>query len=88
MLARMSTRKRKGLPKQTPSFAASPAAGSGLSAGDVITSVDGYGVTSQSSLQAVMVNDVRPGQTVTIQYTDTAGQSRTTSVVLTSGPPA
>lgn len=66
----------------------SPAAGSGLAAGDVITGVDGRGVTSQSSLQAVMVNDVKPGQTVTIQYTDSAGQSHTTSVVLTSGPPA
>jgi S1-C subfamily serine protease len=65
-----------------------PSAGSGLAAGDVITSVGGYGVTSQSSLQTVLVNNFRPGQTVTIQYTDTAGQSHTTSVVLTSGPPA
>jgi len=66
----------------------SPAAGSGLAAGDVITSVGGYGVASQSSLQAVMVNDLKPGQTVTIQYTDTAGQPHTTNVALTSGPPA
>jgi S1-C subfamily serine protease len=65
-----------------------PAAGSGLAAGDVITSVGGYPVTSQSSLQTVLVNDFHPGQAVTIQYTDTAGQSHTTSVVLTSGPPA
>jgi S1-C subfamily serine protease len=65
-----------------------PAAGSGLAAGDVITAVGGRGVTSQSSLQAVMVNDARPGQTVTIQYADTAGQQHTASVVLTSGPPA
>jgi hypothetical protein len=35
-----------------------------------------------------MVNDVRPGQTVSVQYTDTAGQQHTVSVVLTSGPPA
>jgi S1-C subfamily serine protease len=65
-----------------------PAAGSGLAAGDVITGVAGQGVTTQSALQAVMVNDVRPGQTVTIQYTDTAGQQHTVSVVLTSGPPS
>jgi S1-C subfamily serine protease len=66
----------------------SPAAGSGLAGGDLITSVDGHAVASQSSLQTVMVNDVRPGQTVAIQYTDTAGQQHTVSVVLTSGPPA
>jgi S1-C subfamily serine protease len=65
-----------------------PAAGSGLAAGDVITSVGGYDVTSQSSLQTALVNNLRPGETVTIQYTDTAGQPRTTSVALTSGPPA
>jgi S1-C subfamily serine protease len=66
----------------------SPAAGSGLAGGDEITSVGGYAVTSQSSLQTVLVNDFKPGQTVTIQYTGTAGQSQTTSVVLASGPPA
>jgi S1-C subfamily serine protease len=66
----------------------SPAAGSGLSQGDVITSVDGHAVTSQSSLQTVMVNDVHPGQTISVQYTDTSGQQHTVSLVVTSGPPA
>ncbi|HEY2504930.1 MAG TPA: trypsin-like peptidase domain-containing protein [Streptosporangiaceae bacterium] len=66
----------------------SPAAGSGLVAGDAITSVAGHSVASQSSLQTVMVNDVKPGQAVTVQYTDTAGQQHTVRVVLTSGPPA
>jgi S1-C subfamily serine protease len=66
----------------------SPAAGSGLAPGDVITSIGGYAVTSQSSLQTALVNEFRPAQTVTIQYTDTSGQAHTTSVVLTSGPPA
>jgi S1-C subfamily serine protease len=65
----------------------SPAAGSGLAQGDVITSVDGHSVTSESALQTVMVNDVKPGQTVTVQYTDTAGRQHSVSVVLTSGPP-
>jgi S1-C subfamily serine protease len=65
-----------------------PAYGSGLAAGDIITSAGGYGVTSQSSLQTVLVNNLRPGETVTIQYTDTAGQPHATSVALTSGPPA
>jgi S1-C subfamily serine protease len=66
----------------------SAAAGAGLAAGDVITSVDGHAVTSQSSLQTVMVNDVAPGQTVTVQYTDMTGQQHTVSVVPASGPPA
>lgn len=66
----------------------SPAAGTGLAGGDVITSVDGHAATSEAALQTVMVNDVKPGQTVTLHYTDTAGRQHTVSVVLTSGPPA
>jgi S1-C subfamily serine protease len=66
----------------------SPAAGSGLAAGDVITAVASHSVSSQATLQTVMVNDVRPGEQVTIQYTDTTGQQRSVSLVLTSGPPA
>ncbi len=66
----------------------SPAADVGLADGDVITSVAGHGVTSQSSLETVMVNDVKPGQTVTVQYTDTSGQSQTVRLTLASGPPS
>jgi S1-C subfamily serine protease len=64
----------------------SPAAGSGLAEGDVITAVAGHSVSSQQTLQTVMVNDVRPGQRVTVQYTDTTGRQHSVSVVLTSGP--
>jgi S1-C subfamily serine protease len=66
----------------------SPAAGSGLSAGDVITAVAGHAVSSQGTLQTVMVNDTRPGERVSVQYTGTSGQQQTASVVLASGPPA
>jgi S1-C subfamily serine protease len=66
----------------------SPAAGSGLAEGDVITAVDGHSVSSDTALQTVMVNDVRPGERVTVQYTDTSGQQHSVSVVLASGPPA
>jgi S1-C subfamily serine protease len=66
----------------------SPAAGSGLADGDVITAVAGHDVSSQSALQTVMVNDARPGERVTIKYTDTAGQQHSVSMVLTSGPAA
>jgi S1-C subfamily serine protease len=66
----------------------SPASGTGLTAGDTITAIDSHAVTSQSSLQTVMVRDYRPGQTAAIHYTDTTGQSHTATVVLASGPPA
>jgi S1-C subfamily serine protease len=66
----------------------SPAAGSGLAAGDVITAVAGHPVSSQTTLQTVMVNDVRPGEQVTVQYTETTGQQGSVSMVLTTGPPA
>jgi S1-C subfamily serine protease len=65
-----------------------PAARAGLAAGDVITSVDGHPVKSQSTMQRVMVNDVSPGQSVTVGYTTAAGQQHSVTVVLASGPPA
>ena len=40
----------------------SPAAKAGLTAGDVITSVDGHSTASQATLQNIMVNDVTPAR--------------------------
>jgi S1-C subfamily serine protease len=65
----------------------SPAAKAGLAAGDVITSVDGHPAASQNALQRVMVNDVTPGQSVTVGYTTASGQQHSASVTLASGPP-
>ena len=65
-----------------------PAAKAGLKAGDVITSVGGHPVDSQSSLRHVMVDDVTPGQSVTVNYTAASGQQESATVVLTTGPPA
>ena len=65
-----------------------PAAKAGLAAGDVITSVDGHPVTSQSSLRRLIVNDLLPGQSVTVSYTAASGQHNSVTVVLGSGPPA
>ena len=65
-----------------------PAAKAGLAAGDVITSVDGHPVTSQSALRHVMVNDVSPGQSVTVNYTTASGHQDSATVVLTTGPAA
>ena len=65
-----------------------PAAAAGLVAGDVITSVAGYSTASQSALQQVLTADLSPGQTVTVQYTDGAGQQQSVALTLASGPPA
>ncbi len=66
----------------------SPAADAGLTESDVITSVGGYAVTSQSALQGVLTADLSPGQTVTIQYSDPTGQQHSVTLTLASGPPA
>ena len=65
-----------------------PAAKAGLKAGDVITSVGGHPVASQTSLRHVMVSDLTPGQSVTVNYTAASGQQESVTVVLTTGPPA
>jgi len=66
----------------------SPAADAGLAEGDVITSVGGYAVTSGSTLQEVITADLSPGQVVSVQYTDPAGQQQSVTLTLASGPPA
>jgi S1-C subfamily serine protease len=63
----------------------SPAAQAGLSAGDVITSIDGQSVSSQSDLQAA-IGQHHPGDQVTIGWTDQSGQTHTATVTLASGP--
>jgi S1-C subfamily serine protease len=64
----------------------SPAQTAGLSAGDVITSVNGDAVDGASGLSGLLEPD-KPGDTVTIGWTDTSGVTHTTTVTLTSGPP-
>lgn len=65
--------------------AGTPAARAGLSAGDVITSLGGHQVTSQSALQAVM-ESYHPGSGVTVRWTDQAGRAHAATVVLAEGP--
>jgi S1-C subfamily serine protease len=64
-----------------------PAAQAGLTAGDVITSLDGQSVGSASDLSKI-VGSLKPGQSVSVGYTNAYGQSSTATVTLTSGPPA
>jgi S1-C subfamily serine protease len=65
----------------------SAAENAGLTAGDVITSVDGQPVSSPSALQTAMEQH-RPGDSVTIGWTDQNGQSQSASVTLATGPAA
>jgi S1-C subfamily serine protease len=63
-----------------------PAATGGLAAGDVITAVDGHGISSPSDLTTLLLTTEKPGATVTVTYTDQSGSSQTASVTLGSGP--
>ncbi len=66
-------------------FAGQPAAGAGLVAGDVITSINGEAVTTATQIQQVMLT-LRVGQTVSVGYVNTAGVAATASVTLDAGP--
>ena len=63
------------------------AAQAGLGAGDVITSIDGQAVSSPTSLSQLIAPD-KPGQSVTIGWTDSSGQAHTATATLQAGPPA
>lgn len=67
-------------------LAGEPAAQAGISAGDVITKVGSTSVDSPSALTDAL-NPYRPGTSVQISWTDSSGQSHTSSVQLASGPP-
>jgi S1-C subfamily serine protease len=64
----------------------SPAATAGLTAGSVITSVNGKTVSSPDSLTAIM-SKYRPGSTVSLTWVTPAGQRKSGSLTLIQGPP-
>jgi S1-C subfamily serine protease len=63
----------------------SPAAVSGLAAGDTVTSVGGHTVSSSSSLEEVM-DRFHPGQKVTVNWVDQYGNPNKGTVALATGP--
>ena len=65
----------------------SPAAGAGLSGGDVIVSVDGSSVGSATDLSGLLGRH-KPGDTVTIGWIDQSGTHHSSSVRLATGPAA
>jgi S1-C subfamily serine protease len=64
-----------------------PAAGAGLGQGDVITSLGGQSVSTGTDIQNILVGH-HPGDTISIGWTDSSGQSHTATVTLASGPTA
>jgi S1-C subfamily serine protease len=64
----------------------SPAADAGVTAGSVITSVNGQAVGAPESLHT-QIAKYRPGNTVSVTWVNPSGQHKTASVTLTAGPP-
>jgi S1-C subfamily serine protease len=64
----------------------SPVAKAGIVSGDVITSVDGHAVASQTALVALILPH-HPGDKVVLKWVDQSGSSHSGAVVLASGPP-
>jgi S1-C subfamily serine protease len=58
----------------------------GLTAGDVITGVDGRTVSSPDGLSSRLLTK-HPGDQVSLSYTDEVGASHTATITLASGPP-
>jgi S1-C subfamily serine protease len=63
----------------------SPAARLGLTAGDTVTGLDGSSVRSSDELRAAVAAH-EPGDTVTVDWTDTSGAAHTGAATLASGP--
>ena len=64
-----------------------PAAQAGLQGGDTIVSLGGKPVDSPNSLTA-LVGQYHPGQTVPVEWIDSAGQRHQATITLTTGPAA
>ena len=63
-----------------------PAVGAGITAGSVITAVNGQSIGSPDDLTSV-VSKYAPGTTISVTWVSPSGQRTTSSIHLTSGPP-
>jgi S1-C subfamily serine protease len=64
----------------------SPAAQAGITAGSVITAVAGHPAGSPANLTGTLAR-YRPGDTISLTWISPAGQTATSSIHLTAGPP-
>ena len=62
-----------------------PAASIGLAAGDIVTEFNGHTISKSSDLIKA-VGATKPGNSVSIHWTDTTGHTHSTTVTLMSGP--
>jgi S1-C subfamily serine protease len=67
--------------------AGTPAAAAGLTNGDVITAINGTAVTSGTQISEGLIS-LHPGDKISVTWTDTSGQSHTTTLTLATGPAA
>ncbi len=63
-----------------------PASAAGITAGDVITAIDGHAIGSPQSLTAILGN-YHAGNTVTVTWVDTSGTQHTSNLGLLAAPP-
>jgi S1-C subfamily serine protease len=63
-----------------------PAAAAGMTAGSVITSVNGQAIGSPASLTGV-VSKYHPGQVISVTWVSPSGQHSTSNMTLGAGPP-
>jgi len=68
-------------------YADTPAASAGLVAGDTITALGGVPVTSADGLSAA-ISGYKPGDSVSVTWTDTSGATQSATVTLATGPAA
>jgi S1-C subfamily serine protease len=67
-------------------LAGEPAEAAGLVVGDVITSLNGQGISSTADVRQAVLSLV-PGKAVSIGWTDTSGTAQTGTITPASGPP-
>lgn len=65
----------------------SPAAGAGITAGDVIIAINGQSVSGPTALQTALAGK-HPGDNVSVGWTDASGGHHSATVQLEPGPPA
>jgi S1-C subfamily serine protease len=65
---------------------ASPADGAGITAGSVVTAIDGHAIGAPASLSTALVT-YRPGETISVRWVSLGGQRTTSNIKLASGPP-
>jgi S1-C subfamily serine protease len=68
-------------------YAGTPAASAGLVAGDTITAIDGVAVTSADVLSTA-ISGHKPGDSVSVTWTDASGSTQSATVKLAQGPAA